>query len=179
MNLFSIILFLSLSALAVVASLHAWQTRQKYGLFRFLGFETLAALIAWNTDLWFNEPFSGPQLASWALFLISAALAAHGLYLLTVIGRARRRIMEEPQTLVEIGAYKYIRHPLYASLIVFAWGVFFKGFDTVSVLLAIAVTVFLTLTARYEERYNRKYFGPAYAEYMKRTKMFIPFFFSL
>ena len=78
---------------------------------------------------------------------------------------------------VEVGAYRYIRHPLYASLIFFAWGVFFKGFDIISGLLTITTTIFMITTAYYEEKYNIKHFGEEYIKYMERTKMFIPYIY--
>jgi len=43
--------------------------------------------------------------------------------------------------------------------------------------LAAVVTFFLVRTARVEEAENIRFFGPAYEEYMKRTKMFVPFLF--
>ncbi len=76
---------------------------------------------------------------------------------------------------MEVGLYRYIRHPLYASLMLFAWGVFFKGVDSLGGSLALMATVLLVATARYEERFNIDRFGAAYAEYMRRTKMFVPF----
>ncbi len=170
-----LVLFLSLSAAAIAASLHSWRTRQAYGLFRFLGFEVLAVLIVWNAGRWFREPLSPRQLISWIVFLLSTVLAAHGIYMLRAVGRAQRRVMEDTQSVVEVGAYRYIRHPLYASLILFAWGAFLKGADFVGGALAVLTTAFLAATARSEENFNLRRLGGAYAEYMRRTKMFIPF----
>jgi len=170
-----ILLFLALSLIAVIASLHAWRTRQIHGFFRFLAFETLALLIVWNAGRWFQKPFSTRQIISWSIFALSAALAIHGLYLLRSIGGARRRIMEETQVVVEVGAYRHIRHPLYASLTFFSWGVFLKGMDLPGFGLAVLATVFWVATARCEERFNIEQFGQPYVEYMKRTKMFVPY----
>ncbi len=114
-------------------------------------------------------------MVSWALFAASVALAAHGIYILKAVGRAQSRIIEDTQTVLEVGAYRYIRHPLCASLMLFGWGVFFKGVDLSSGSLVSVGTAFLIATARFEERFNIDLFGEAYSEYMKRTKMFIPF----
>lgn len=176
-SLLRLFVFVLLSSMAVVASFHAWRVRQVYGLFRFLAFEVLAVLIVWNLGRWFRAPFSIHQMASWIVFAASIALAAHGIYLLKAVGKAQDRIMENTQTVVEVGAYRYIRHPIYASLVFFAWGVFLKGADIISGILAATATIFLAMTSRYEERFNIDHFGPAYYEYMKRTKMFIPFLF--
>ena len=170
-----LLLLLLLTAGVVALSWHSWQTRQAYGLFRFFAFEAIILLILWNSGRWFRDPLSIPQIVSWALFLASSVLAAHGLHLLRVVGKAQSRLIEDTQSVVEIGAYRYIRHPLYASLLIFGWGVFFKGVGLFSASLAMAATAFLIATARYEEVYNLDRFGASYSEYMKRTKMFIPF----
>jgi protein-S-isoprenylcysteine O-methyltransferase Ste14 len=85
--------------------------------------------------------------------------------------------VEKTTTLVIVGAYRYIRHPLYSSLLFLAWGVFLKSPSWPGGSLAIAATAFLTATAKVEESENIRYFGSAYREYMKQTKMFIPFLF--
>lgn len=170
-----VILFGVISLVALVASIDAWRTKQMYGLFRFLGFECIALLVAWNGDGWFRNPFSIRQLLSWTIFAASCALAVHGFHLLRSIGGARRRVIEDTQSVVQVGAYRYIRHPLYASLLFFGWGVFFKGVDIPSGVLASIATAFWYATARYEERFNIDRFGAAYSEYMEHTKMFVPF----
>lgn len=83
--------------------------------------------------------------------------------------------MEDTRTVVHAGAYRYIRHPLYASLLFFGWGVFLKRMDPVSAALASTATLFWIAAARYEERFNIQRFGAEYSEYEKRTKMLIPF----
>jgi protein-S-isoprenylcysteine O-methyltransferase Ste14 len=170
-----VLLFAALSAVAVVASLHAWRTRLAYGFFRFFAFELLAALIVWNAGRWFHDPWSIQQIVSWIIIAASTALAAHGVCLLRTAGRARRRVVEDTETVVEVGVYRFIRHPLYASLLLFGWGVFLKGPDVPGAALALAATTFWVATARYEERFNIDNLGAAYSEYMKRTKMFVPF----
>ncbi len=170
-----VILFGAISIVALVASIDALRIKQIYGLFRFLGFECMALLVAWNVDVWFRDPFSIRQLLSWTIFVSSVALAVHGFHLLRAVGGARRRVVEDTQSVVEVGAYRYIRHPLYASLVFFGWGVFLKGVDIPSGVLASIATVFWHATARCEERFNIDRFGAEYAEYMEHTKMFVPF----
>jgi protein-S-isoprenylcysteine O-methyltransferase Ste14 len=77
--------------------------------------------------------------------------------------------------LVTTGIYGDIRHPMYSSLLLLAWGVFFKASSWPGLALAAAATGFLVATARAEERENIRFFGPSYESYMKRTKMFVPF----
>jgi protein-S-isoprenylcysteine O-methyltransferase Ste14 len=170
-----LVLLVALSAVAAVASLHAWQTRLAYGFFRFFAFEFLAVLIVWNTSRWFHDPLSMRQIFSWIITAASTALAAHGIHLLRSEGKAQRRVMEDTETVVEVGVYRFIRHPLYASLLFLGWGVFLKGPDLPSAALSLGATSFLVATARFEERFNIARFGAPYSEYMKRTKMFVPF----
>jgi hypothetical protein len=71
--------------------------------------------------------------------------------------------------------YHYIRHPLYASLLYLAWGIFFKSPSLLDGCIAAVATAFLYATARADENECLVKFGGEYAEYMKATKMFIPF----
>jgi protein-S-isoprenylcysteine O-methyltransferase Ste14 len=137
-----LLLFVVLSAVAIAASVHAWRTHQAYGYFRFFAFEFLAVLIVWNASHWFREPLSLQQTVSWTIIAGSTALAVHGLHLLGSIGRAQRRVMEDTQAVVEVGAHRYIRHPLYASLMFFGWGVLFK------------VSIWRVLSLRWRRQYS-------------------------
>lgn len=149
---------------------------RSHGFFRFFAFEGCLGLVAMHVSRWFRDPFSAHQMVSWALLIGSAALAAHGFYLLRRVGRPRKGI-EDTTRLVRAGAYRYIRHPLYSSLLLLAWGVFFKGPSVGGGVLAAATTGFLVATARVEEAENFQKFGAEYAAYMQETRMFLPFLF--
>ena len=75
------------------------------------------------------------------------------------------------------GAYRYIRHPMYAALLFLAWGAFLKHSSVASVALVSGASTMLWLTALRDEAECRMYFGAAYAEYMKTSKRFVPFAF--
>jgi protein-S-isoprenylcysteine O-methyltransferase Ste14 len=157
---------------------------RSHGFYRFFAWEGILALALLNVDVWFRDPFSWRQLISWSLLAISAFLAIHGAHLLRQMGKPdamRDEIpmigFEKTTTLVTAGAYHYIRHPMYSSLLFLAWGIFFKAPAWPGGLLAVAVTLFLVAAARIEEAEDIRFFGEAYREYMKRTRMFIPFLF--
>jgi protein-S-isoprenylcysteine O-methyltransferase Ste14 len=84
---------------------------------------------------------------------------------------------EKTTTLVTVGAYRYIRHPLYSSLLSLTWGVFFKSPFWLGGILALLASCFLVATAKMEESENIRFFGAPYQAYMKQTKMFVPFLF--
>jgi protein-S-isoprenylcysteine O-methyltransferase Ste14 len=106
--------------------------------------------------------------------LLSLPIAIHGFYLLRMIGKPENGI-EGTTILVKHGAYRYIRHPLYSSLLLLSWGVFFKNASIPSTVLVFFVTVFIVATAKAEEAENLQKFSGEYEAYMKSTKMFIPF----
>ena len=84
---------------------------------------------------------------------------------------------EKTSTLVTTGIYRYIRHPLYSSLLLLTWGIFFKAPILPGALLALAATLFLVATAKADEAECIRFFGPSYQDYMKQTRMFVPFVF--
>ena len=168
------ILFAVLSAGIVFLSRKSLFSLRTHGFFRFFAFECLLGLVLLNADYWFRRPFSPPQLLSWLLLAGSLAMAAHGFYLLKVTGKPRQGI-EDTTVLVRRGAYRYIRHPLYTSLILLGWGAFLKDVSLFSTAFVLLDTAFVYITARIEETENREKFGASYEQYMKSTKMFIPF----
>jgi protein-S-isoprenylcysteine O-methyltransferase Ste14 len=168
----------------MVVSRKALRQRRSHGFYRFYAWEILLGMLVLNLPVWFTDPFSWHQLVSWLLLILSIVLVLEGLRLLREIGRldaARRDAsllgLEKTSRLVTIGLYRYIRHPLYSSLLCLDWGIFFKSPSWWGAGLAVLCTFFLVATARSEERENIAYFGREYMEYMKHSRMFIPFIF--
>jgi protein-S-isoprenylcysteine O-methyltransferase Ste14 len=172
-----IIIFIVISVGFIVYSWPFMRDPRSHGFFRFFAFEATVALILLNVIQWFQNPFSALQIVSWVLLCTSLFMAVHGFYLLGKIGKAKNYNIEETTSLVKVGEYRYIRHPLYSSIFFMAWGVFFKDPSLLGIILVLAISAFITATARVEEKENLRKFGADYAEYMKGTKMFIPFFF--
>jgi protein-S-isoprenylcysteine O-methyltransferase Ste14 len=86
-----------------------------------------------------------------------------------------KKDIEDTTELVVVGAYKYIRHPLYCSLFLAGIGAFLKDPNIYGLFILLILFIFVFLTAKVEERDNLLKFGSAYREYMEKTKMFIPF----
>jgi len=174
----------------IVSLIIAWFTRgslrnrRSHGFFRFFAFTSVLGIILLNIDFWFQNPFAPRQVISWIFLCTSLFLAIHGFWLLRKIGKpdssitdSTRLDIEKTTHLVETGAYRLIRHPLYASLLYFGWGAFLKHTSALAGLLGIILTVAVILTARVEEQENIENFGPEYIDYMKRTKRFLPFLY--
>jgi protein-S-isoprenylcysteine O-methyltransferase Ste14 len=158
---------------------------RSHGFYRFFAFELLSALVLLNVPVWFRDPLSVRQLVSWFLGAVSIGLAIEGFRLLRAIGRpaptaARSANLpfENTTTLVTVGAYRLIRHPLYASLLALVWCAYLKNpFAIAGIVLAVSASGFLIATSLAEERENLASFGAPYAAYMKRTRRFVPFLF--
>lgn len=170
------------SAVIVYVSRKSILRPRSHGFYRFFAWEILLVLFAQNGNSWFRDPLAPHQLVSWLLLVISLGLVILGVRLLRKTGRqdATRSDpallgLEKTSQLVTAGLYGYIRHPMYSSLLFLAWGIFFKSPSWLGGGLALLCTLFLTATARVEERENIRYFGGAYAAYMQHSKMFIPF----
>jgi len=155
-----------------------------HGFYRFFAFESLLVLIVVNAGAWFVEPLAARQLVSWCLLAISAFLAVHGYRLLRVVGRPVRSeeggtnlSFENTSVLVTAGAYRWIRHPMYASLLLLGCGAALKRLSAPSLALAACAALFLYATAKVEERENLERFGAAYREYAERNRMFVPYLF--
>jgi protein-S-isoprenylcysteine O-methyltransferase Ste14 len=150
--------------------------RSRHGIPRLIAFEAILGLVVLNVPHWLDDPWSWLHLLSWALLIASAFLAVHGFYLLRQIGKPQGQF-EQTTELVTVGAYKYIRHPLYASLLYLGLGSGLKNITWLTGILVLVVCAALYATARVEETENRQHFGPAYEAYMQKTRMFIPFLF--
>ncbi|MHB1150705.1 MAG: methyltransferase family protein [Eubacteriales bacterium] len=80
-------------------------------------------------------------------------------------------------SLVKTGVYRFIRHPQYAGLILLSFGMLIEWVTLPMLLLFPVVIVMYVRLAKREEKDMLNEFGEKYAEYMKKTKMFIPFIF--
>jgi protein-S-isoprenylcysteine O-methyltransferase Ste14 len=157
----------------------SWKSLEQvfsHGFFRFFVFEAIAGLILVNSEFWLTDPFSPLQIVSWILLCGALAMAIHGFYLLRTAGKPKGNL-ENTSVMVKVGAYKYIRHPLYFALLLLALGTLFKQISVVSLFIVCVAIAFLIITAKVEERENTKKFGTEYSIYSKTTRMFIPFVF--
>lgn len=170
------IIFSVAALLIVLVSWPALRRPRSHGFPRFFAFMTILGLLVLNVDYWFVAPFTPLHIVSWALLTASLVLVVHGFYLLRVVGQPKDNI-EDTTTLVRVGAYRYIRHPLYSSLLWLAWGICLKDPLLLSIGLALTATVAIIATARIEEAENLRRFGDDYAAYMKTTRMFVPYLF--
>lgn len=177
--------FVVLSAALTYLSRASLRAPESHGFYRFFAWECILALAFVNLAAWFRDPFSWNQLLSWTLLFGCLIPLIVGTRALVDKGRATAQRSGEPQllafekttVLVTTGIYAYIRHPLYSSLLLLTWGIFFKAPGVWAMLLAGAATLFLIFTARADEAECTRFFGEPYRAYMKKTTRFLPYLF--
>lgn len=156
-----------------------------HGFYRFLAWEGILWLAVNNVPFWFSDPLCFRQIISWIFLFWSLFLVIWGVKELKKQGKSKSErkeqelyTFEKTTELVETGIYRYIRHPMYSSLIFLSIGIYLKNFDG-AILGGILfwTIIFLIETALIDEKECISYFGNSYREYMKRTKRFIPFVF--
>jgi protein-S-isoprenylcysteine O-methyltransferase Ste14 len=179
------IIFGGVSLLIVAISWKSLRNPRSHGFYRFFAWEAILALFVLNMHFWFYRPFAWNQILAWSFLLLSLVPLVFGIHFLRTRGKpANQRegdpsllAFEKTTTLVTSGVYQYIRHPLYSSLLLLTWGIFFKAPSLFGAALAALATIFLIAAAGADEMECTKFFGPSYRDYMQRTKRFVPYLF--
>lgn len=78
--------------------------------------------------------------------------------------------------LVTTGPYRYLRHPIYAAVLVFTWAGIFGNLSIVNALLGVLVFGGAFTRILCEERLVRVRY-PEYDQYAEKTKRLIPYVF--
>lgn len=148
------ILFALLSIPVIILSWRTLFNEKSHGFYRFFSWECIVWLFSSNYSFWFDNPFGVSQLFSWSFLLIAVYLAVAGVVLLKTIGKPKKDRkenslfqFEKTSELVDRGIFKYIRHPLYSSLLFLTWGIFLKNTTGLLFVVAMLSTVFLYFTA--------------------------------
>ena len=148
--------------------------KRYHGIVRFFAFESVFILVLLNFRVWFINPFSPFQVASWILLMLSIYVVVTGYLLLKRKGKPDSNF-ENTLLLVKSGIYGYIRHPLYLSIFLLGTGIMLKDPAPAQLCLGAINLITVYITARIEETEMIKKFGDDYRVYMKETRMFIPF----
>ena len=182
-------LFVVATGMIIYVSRASLRHPRSHGFYRFFAWEIILVLFVRNLTVWFVDLLAWHQIISWFLLIICCVPVVLGTFMLKKAGKTQAGgsapqrhdeplfEFEKTTVLVTGGIYQVVRHPLYSSLLLLAWGIFFKRPDLSGLILALAASLFLFATARIEEQENIRYFGSAYQEYMRHTRRFIPFLF--
>jgi len=176
------VIFIAASLALTYLSRDSLANPGSHGFYRFFAWECMLGIFVLNLRFWHANTGSIFQTVSGLLFFISLLLVLVSVIRLYLAGKPDSTRNDSPMfefekttLLITTGIYSYIRHPMYSSLIFLCWGLFFKNPSLPGSILAVTASCLLVVTAITEESENIRYFGHKYHEYMKHTKMFVPF----
>jgi protein-S-isoprenylcysteine O-methyltransferase Ste14 len=113
------------------------------------------------------------------VYLAGRSLAILALVLLLIAAFVLRpsiTALPEPRSdapFITSGIYRYLRHPMYASLILFAFSVSVYKWSLLAVLAGLALFIVLNIKYRYEDSLLRQKW-PAAAAYQKQVGALFP-----
>jgi protein-S-isoprenylcysteine O-methyltransferase Ste14 len=79
-----------------------------------------------------------------------------------------------PDYVVNSGAYKYIRHPMYMASILTYLGLTIATASIASLIMSVVICFFYNYIASYEEQLLVNKFGNKYKDFMRKTGRWIP-----
>lgn len=147
-------------------------------------FAVLAALTGVNVfvfgrDLWLFRKDPAWLWAALGLFLIATLLFAWTLKASRGAGLKLIYESDQPQSILQAGPYRYIRHPFYASYFPYWLGCAVATQNPINLAYALLLVPTLTMAARAEESgFDRSPCAADYARYRQRAGMFLPRLFG-
>lgn len=176
-----LIAFLLLSGLLVAVSHKPLRRPGSHGFYRYFAWQTMLVLIFLNRPEWGEHPETLHQQIATVLQISSLVLLLAALSGLLPAYGGKRRVdatlyeFEKTSRLVSSGVFRYIRHPMYASLLALTWAVFCQDPSWPGLALAALATALLVRTTLADEAECLAYFGEEYRRYMQRTRRYLPF----
>lgn len=136
----------------------------------FLQFTLIALMLFFSNGL---SAFTNHTLAL-AIFLIGLSFALWALNHNRIGNFHVRPKLKENCKLITTGIYRFIRHPMYASLILMMLSVLISSFSILEIILFLLFIVVLVLKALREESLWECH-NEEYKKYKKNSKLFIPY----
>ncbi len=125
----------------------------------------------WRWTGWAAWLANGLALSALVGFVLSSGTYDMGEFLGTTPWREKRRDAVEHDGFRISTLHRYVRHPWYALGLVLLWT---RDMNAPLLVSAGAVTLYLIVGARLEERKLEAHFGAAYREYRQRVPGLIP-----
>lgn len=115
----------------------------------------------------------GGFVLGWGLFVVGGVAGVWGVIELGEARTAFPRPVGGGARLVTTGVYRWVRHPLYFSVLAASvgWGMIWASWP--SLVVCLVLVIFLDAKARREERWLAEIY-PEYGEYSSRVKRLIP-----
>ena len=110
------------------------------------------------------------------IFIVLLGLVL-GIWSLLVMSNSKIRITPQVANgskLIINGPYKFVRHPMYSSVILVCLGMTLSNFSLWRITIFVLLLIVLSLKIKYEEKLLTTYFSE-YKEYELNSKKIIPF----
>jgi protein-S-isoprenylcysteine O-methyltransferase Ste14 len=136
----------------------------------------LISLILLFIAIWINKQIDLPPLSN-NRFLLNSIFVVSILITLAIIVWSVKSLpaADRGNKLCTSGAFKYVRHPLYAAFLsVFDFGLAIYLNSYIFIFWAVLLHPIWHYLVKYEERSMINIFGEAYLEYQKKTGRFLP-----
>lgn len=151
----------------------------KTAFFALLGPGTVTVLVPYllaREDIAaFDGALSAAHLAGAALVLFGAFIALWSAGLFAIVGKGTPAPIDPPQELVIVGAFRFVRNPMYVgmALVLLGEALAFASWILLAYAL-IVVSAFIAFVHLYEEPVLRRKFGKAYEDYCRQVGRWLP-----
>ena len=148
---------------------------------RFVVISSVWGTVTAGIGLAFAFPDAAIKSGRTAVFIFGLVLMLAGMalrwYSIRVLGASFTvDVATRPgQEVVESGPYRWVRHPSYTGALVTVLGILLCCLNLASLAAIVVAAAGYAYRIRVEERALATDLGPAYRDYMRRTKRLIPF----
>lgn len=159
---------------AVASSHDSKRVRMFRPVLGVLVFGLLIVLIESNWTRW--SALALPGWVRWGgVGLVSAALALL-IWVYQSLGANFSPTLEirKQHKLITTGPYRWVRHPMYSTMFLWAVGLFLITVNWITVIAPVGFALFFMLRVPDEEKMMIETFGDEYRDYMRRTGRFLP-----
>lgn len=125
--------------------------------------------------LFLSGPVIPNNIVSWILEVGGLFLGFWAVWTMRVTNFHITADVAPGSVLVANGPYSFIRHPMYAAVLLVAFGLLINTFTWIRFGAVTILFVDLIIKADYEEILLTRYFKKEYVEYQKKTARFLPF----
>ena len=130
--------------------------------------------ISHQTDRFLQDLFGLPSAPHVGLLMILGFLFIAAGATLVVSAWKQRYRAEQSRAMASDGVYAHIRHPIFAGLLILAFGVLLQCPTLITLVMFPVLLVMYVRLAREEESEAVATFGDVYRDYMARAPAFIP-----
>ena len=145
-----------------------------YFLFIIICFENFGNLFSFN--YWNLGYIIALKIIGFLLFGMSIIIALTAFITMKTLGKPKKG-WEDTTQLIEKGIFSLIRHPIYFAAFLASTGILLIKFSIFSIIIACISNICFFLAAVHEDKWDEEKFGNNYKEYIKKTKLFIPFIY--